>query len=141
MEGRLYGMLWRWHFLAALIVIPFVLWQSTTGTLYLWSEWWVDQHHPELRFVEGAGPSAPVSAQLVAALAAAPHDFRASSAPAGHEGHEHGAKPSDAGSAAPGNHGPPVLEVVLPGDARRSTTVLLGSESGLPYPIFVDPYT
>jgi uncharacterized iron-regulated membrane protein len=31
-------MLWRWHFLAALIVIPFVLWQATTGTLYLWSE-------------------------------------------------------------------------------------------------------
>ncbi|MCL7713576.1 PepSY-associated TM helix domain-containing protein [Stenotrophomonas mori] len=42
---------WRWHFLAALLVIPFVLWQSVTGTLYLWSEAWVDQRHPDLRFV------------------------------------------------------------------------------------------
>lgn len=138
MEGRLYGMLWRWHFLAALIVIPFVLWQSTTGTLYLWSEWWMDQRHPELRFVERPGPPAPVSVQLAAALAAAPREFHAPSAPAGHG---HGAKPSEAGSAGTANHGPPVLEVVLPGDARRSTTVLLGSESGLPYPIFVDPYS
>jgi uncharacterized iron-regulated membrane protein len=32
---NLYGRLWRWHFFAALIVIPFVLWQSVTGTLYL----------------------------------------------------------------------------------------------------------
>ena len=45
---RLYATLWRWHFLAALLVIPFVLWQSTTGTLYLWSEWWMDQSHPAL---------------------------------------------------------------------------------------------
>ncbi len=138
MEGRLYGMLWRWHFLAALIVIPFVLWQSATGTLYLWSEWWMDQSRPELRFVKEAGPSALVSAQLAAALAAAPREFRASSSPAGHG---HGAGSSEPGVAAPASHGPPVLEVVLPGDARRSTTVLLGSESGLPYPIFVDPYT
>jgi uncharacterized iron-regulated membrane protein len=50
-EARLYPAFWRWHFLAALIVIPFVLWQSTTGTLYLWSEWWMDVRHPELRFV------------------------------------------------------------------------------------------
>jgi hypothetical protein len=29
------GPVWRWRFLAALIVIPFVLWQSTTGTSML----------------------------------------------------------------------------------------------------------
>ena len=46
---------WRWHFLAAVLVIPFVLWQSITGTLYLWSESWVDQVHTDLRFVEPAG--------------------------------------------------------------------------------------
>jgi len=40
--GRLYARLWRWHLLAALLVIPFVLWQSTTGTIYLWSESWMD---------------------------------------------------------------------------------------------------
>lgn len=137
MDGRLYALLWRWHFLAALIVIPFVLWQSATGTLYLWSEWWTDQRHPELRFVDGSGPSSPVSAQIAAALAAAPHEF-ATSAPAGHVHH---AEPAAGAADAAASHGPPVLEVLLPPDARRSTTVLLGSESGLPYPIFVDPYT
>ena len=35
---RLYARIWRWHFFAALIVIPFVLWQATTGVLYLWHE-------------------------------------------------------------------------------------------------------
>lgn len=138
MEGRLYGMLWRWHFLAALIVIPFVLWQSTTGTLYLWSEWWMDQRHPELRFVDASGPPEPVSAQVLAALAAVPQAFQASHASSGHG---HGAAPADSGSARSGHHGPPVSEIILPGDPGRSTTVLLGSESGLPYPIFVNPYT
>jgi uncharacterized iron-regulated membrane protein len=65
-------MLWRWHFLAALIVIPFVLWQATTGTLYLWSEWWIDMRHPELRFVAPAAAHFPPSQQIAAAFAAAP---------------------------------------------------------------------
>ena len=55
---------WRWHFIAALLVIPFVLWQSITGTLYLWSEQWVDQQHPELRFVESAPKRASLDAQV-----------------------------------------------------------------------------
>lgn len=58
---------WRWHFLAALVVIPFVLWQSATGTLYLWSEHWVDRQHTELRFVEPAPDRASLDAQVDAA--------------------------------------------------------------------------
>lgn len=58
---------WRWHFLAALLVIPFVLWQSATGTLYLWSEAWVDQRHPDLRFVEPAPRQVSLDVQLRAA--------------------------------------------------------------------------
>ncbi|KAF1687234.1 hypothetical protein B1992_04420 [Pseudoxanthomonas broegbernensis] len=58
---------WRWHFVAALLVIPFVLWQSATGTLYLWSAHWVDQRHPDLRFVEPAPEMAPLDAQVAAA--------------------------------------------------------------------------
>lgn len=58
---------WRWHFLAALLVIPFVLWQSLTGTLYLWSEQWVDQRHPGLRFVEVGHTRATLDAQVDAA--------------------------------------------------------------------------
>ncbi len=60
---------WRWHFLAALLVIPFVLWQSVTGTLYLWSEHWVDARHPDLRFVEVGAQRAPLDAQVRAARA------------------------------------------------------------------------
>lgn len=58
---------WRWHFIAALLVIPFVLWQSATGTIYLWSEHWVDQRHPDLRFVEPGVGLAPLDAQVQAA--------------------------------------------------------------------------
>ena len=47
-----YARLWRWHFYAAFLVIPFVLWQSVTGTLYLWHEELADRQHAELRFVE-----------------------------------------------------------------------------------------
>lgn len=63
---------WRWHFLAAVLVIPFVLWQSITGTLYLWSESWVDQVHADLRFVEPAGDTVPLDQQVRAARDAHP---------------------------------------------------------------------
>lgn len=63
---------WRWHFLAAVLVIPFVLWQSITGTIYLWSERWVDQVHADLRFVEPAPTGVPLDQQLRAARDAHP---------------------------------------------------------------------
>lgn len=63
---------WRWHFLAAFLVIPFVLWQSVTGTVYLWSNSWVDLRHPELRFVAPAADRAPLDAQLSSARIAQP---------------------------------------------------------------------
>jgi uncharacterized iron-regulated membrane protein len=67
-----YGLFWRWHFFAAALVIPFVLWQSTTGALYLWSEWWMDVRHPELRFVSPTPTPAPYATQVSAALATVP---------------------------------------------------------------------
>ncbi len=54
---------WRWHFLAAFLVIPFVLWQSVTGTIYLWSESWTDARHPQLRFVTPQPGRASLDAQ------------------------------------------------------------------------------
>ena len=60
---------WRWHFIAAVLVVPFVLWQALTGTLYLWSEHWVDQRHPELRFVDVGTRTVPLDAQVDAARA------------------------------------------------------------------------
>lgn len=71
-NGRLYRLFWRWHFLAALLVVPFVLWQSVTGSLYLWSYVWMDGLHPELRFVAPDGVAKPLSEQLAAAFAVDP---------------------------------------------------------------------
>jgi len=130
---RLHAALWRWHLLAALLVIPFVLWQSTTGTLYLWSEWWMDQSHPGLRFVDPGAAAAPPSAQLAAALDAAPKDFAGKMT----GGHGHGGGAPHGASGEKG--GPPVQEIVLSDDPRRSTIVMILDERGLPYPIFVDP--
>jgi uncharacterized iron-regulated membrane protein len=137
---KYYALFWRWHFFAALIVIPFVLWQSTTGTIYLWSEWWMDRLHPELRFVHPTGEFTPPSAQVAAALASIPHDA-AIQAIAPMAGMQMGAIPH-LDSAKPVAHaGPPVLGILLPDDPARSTTVLLQSANELAYPVFVDPHT
>ncbi|HUO93581.1 MAG TPA: PepSY domain-containing protein [Rhizomicrobium sp.] len=136
---RHYALFWRWHFFAALIVIPFVLWQSTTGTLYLWSEWWMDHTHPELRFVTPDRAAAPPSAQIAAALASLPRDVAARSSQF-MSGMRMGATPVAASNAPVARAGPPVLGILLPDDPARSTTVLLQSPNGLAYPVFVNPH-
>lgn len=72
-EHLLYRRLWRWHFYAAFLVIPFVLIQAITGTLYLWHDEWADWAHPELRFVEPGAGRASYDEQLAAAAATQPH--------------------------------------------------------------------
>ncbi|MBV9566279.1 MAG: PepSY domain-containing protein [Bradyrhizobium sp.] len=134
-RGRLYGAFWRWHFLAALIVIPFVLWQSTTGTLYLWSEWWMDVSHPDLRFVPTADATVPPSAQIAAAFAAIGPTMAPSTPDPSHGGHDHHAEGSTSNVAQA------VQQIVLSDDLHRSTEVILQGPDGLPYPIFVDPHT
>ncbi|MGE0828366.1 MAG: PepSY-associated TM helix domain-containing protein [Hyphomonadaceae bacterium] len=67
-----YRAVWRWHFYAGLLCIPFILWLSVTGSIYLFRpqiEAWIDAPYAR---VAGDGPSAPPSAQVHAALAAAP---------------------------------------------------------------------
>lgn len=137
--SRLYGRLWRWHFFAAFIVIPFVLWQSVTGTLYLWSERWIDAAHPEMRFVTARSQSLPLSEQIQLALrSATPASPSPASAvapvldSAAHADH-HGAGSAPSGLA--------VQRVLVSEDPNRSTAVLLQRENGLPYPVFVDPHT
>lgn len=130
-----YGLFWRWHFFAALIVMPFVVWQSTTGTLYLWSQWWMDQAYPELRFVQPDIHTVPAGSQLLAALHSVPALGPALPvAPA----HVHGPV-----SAPPvmQSTGRPVIDILMSDDPRRSTTVVLQGPNGLPYPVFVDPHT
>lgn len=64
----LYGRLWRWHFFAALIVIPFVLWQSVTGVLYLWHEDIAAVAYPEQMTVAPSSAAAPLETQLETVL-------------------------------------------------------------------------
>ena len=61
---RAYARLWRWHFYAAFLVIPFVLWQGTTGVLYLWHQEIADALWPQLRFVEIGEARASLDAQV-----------------------------------------------------------------------------
>jgi len=142
---RYYGLFRRWHFFAALIVIPFVLWQSTTGTLYLWSEWWTDQTHPALRFVQPSPHQASPSAQVAAALATVARSPQAEAAmPMPHMHMGTATMPNGMAMSAPLPHatsGPPVVGLLLPEDSTRSTTVLIGTPNGLSYPVFVDPHT
>lgn len=59
-----YRRLWRWHFYAAFLVIPFVLWQGVTGVIYLWHEQIADTLWPSLRFVEPGTQRVDLDTQL-----------------------------------------------------------------------------
>ena len=68
-----YRTIWRWHFYAGLICIPFVLWLATTGSIYLFKpqiEAWQDRPYDGL-LAPGAAQASPES-QVKAALAAVP---------------------------------------------------------------------
>lgn len=63
---------WRWHFYAGLLCIPFVLWLAVTGALYLFKpqiDAWLDRPYGNL---ELTGHAASPSAQVAAAVAAVP---------------------------------------------------------------------
>jgi uncharacterized iron-regulated membrane protein len=63
--------LWRWHFYAGLFCIPFVLWLSVTGTVFLFHpqiQHLLDRRYEHLTITQRA----PASAQIQAALAAVP---------------------------------------------------------------------
>lgn len=69
---RWYNAVWRWHFYAGLVCIPFVLWLSLTGTLYLWrpqAEAWLDRRFDHLAMTV---PAQSPDAQVAAALRAVP---------------------------------------------------------------------
>lgn len=64
--------IWRWHFYAGLFCIPFIIWLSVTGAIYLFKpqfEAWQDKPYDHL---EVTGPAATAQAQVAAALAAVP---------------------------------------------------------------------
>ena len=46
-----YGTIWRWHFYAGLLCVPFVLWLALTGSIYLWRpqiEAWLDKPYAKV---------------------------------------------------------------------------------------------
>jgi uncharacterized iron-regulated membrane protein len=72
MNARWYNAVWRWHFYAGLLCVPFVIWLSFTGTLYLWRpqiEAWLDRPYDNL---PTSGALASPDAQAGAALSAVP---------------------------------------------------------------------
>jgi uncharacterized iron-regulated membrane protein len=71
-RGRLYRMLWRWHFYAGLVCIPFVIVLALSGSVYLFRpqiEAWIDRDFLRL---ERTGQPATQSAIVDAAMAAIP---------------------------------------------------------------------
>lgn len=67
-----YRTIWRWHFYAGLFCIPFVLWLSTTGTIYLFRpqiEGLLDRPYEHLQIT---GPQATREAQVEAAIKSVP---------------------------------------------------------------------
>lgn len=70
--SRWYNAVWRWHFYAGLLCIPFVLWLAITGSIYLWRpqiEHWLDRPY---RHLPVSGSMASPDAQVAAALRAVP---------------------------------------------------------------------
>ena len=71
-KGRLYRMLWRWHFYAGLICIPFVIWLSVTGSIYLFRpqiDAWIDR---DVAVLQRTGEAATQQELVAAATAAVP---------------------------------------------------------------------
>ena len=69
-KGALYRTLWRWHFYAGLICIPFVIWLAVTGSVYLFRpqiEAWFDR---DVAVLERTGSPATQQQVVDAALGA-----------------------------------------------------------------------
>ncbi|MXP09210.1 PepSY-associated TM helix domain-containing protein [Pseudoblastomonas halimionae] len=59
-QERWYRSVWRWHFYAGLLTVPFVLWLSVTGAIYLFKpqvESWIDRAYDSLEVTDA--PLAP----------------------------------------------------------------------------------
>ncbi|MBU3032371.1 PepSY-associated TM helix domain-containing protein [Paracoccus marinaquae] len=75
--AALYRAVWRWHFIAGLVILPFVLILAATGGIYLFKDEINDAAHRPLRFVEVRAEALPPSQITAAALAAHPGTLRA----------------------------------------------------------------
>lgn len=72
-ESALYRRVWRWHFYAGLVCLPFLALLATTGALYLFKDPIESLLYARLRVVEtGPAPGLAASALVDKALAAEP---------------------------------------------------------------------
>ncbi len=81
-SAALYRAVWRWHFIAGLVILPFVLILAITGGIYLFKDEINDAAYSRLRFVEPAAAQRAPSALAAAALEAHPGELKAYAPPA-----------------------------------------------------------
>ena len=67
----LYRAVWRWHFYAGLLVLPFLIWLAITGGLYVFKNNIDDFFHQRLLTVSAAATPARAPTELAAAALAA----------------------------------------------------------------------
>src|SRR5690606_13499658 len=75
--GALYLTVWRWHFYAGILVAPFIIFLAVTGAIYVWKPQYEAWRYQALYNVPAAPSSITAEAQLAAAKAAAPANWRA----------------------------------------------------------------
>ncbi len=98
-RAPLYRTLWRWHFYAGLLVLPFILFLSITGAIYLFKpqiDRWQEAGWHDLPAQPAVSPDAQVSAALRAIPGARFHHYRLPVTP-GDAAVVHLALPHDAG--------------------------------------------
>lgn len=93
-----YRTVWRWHFYAGLFCIPFVLFLSVTGAIYLFKpqvDAWLDRPYDSLRIAAAAPPSQAVQTALASMPGWTLHDYELPQTPhaaarvvLGHNGRE-----------------------------------------------------
>jgi len=82
-SAALYNAIWRWHFIAGLVILPFVLILAVTGGIYLFKDEINDAAYGRLRFVEPAASAPLLASQITAAaLEANPGTLKAYSSAA-----------------------------------------------------------
>jgi uncharacterized iron-regulated membrane protein len=81
--SALYRAVWRWHFYAGLMVLPFMILIAVTGALYLFKDEINNAFHGDLRLVAPQGSTPlPASELAAAALSAHPGVLKAYAPPA-----------------------------------------------------------
>lgn len=82
-RNDIYRAVWRWHFYAGLLVLPFLVWLALTGGLVLFKDEIDGQLHRALKTVPpSAGPMRDAGELVAAALAQHPGTLRSFTVPA-----------------------------------------------------------